>query len=113
MIAVQRTHRYLGALLRALHPLPTDEIARTLPLRPLDAPDLKAALEGPARAGLQTAYTPFAFEAGLSDRIVNDDVRLRDVSGGARNRKERDRSKLWTGNSLRRRSVGATKCFVR
>ncbi|MBL8614759.1 MAG: pentapeptide repeat-containing protein [Deltaproteobacteria bacterium] len=63
---------YLGATLRALHPLPMAEISRTLPLRPLDAPDLRAALEGPGAPGLLVNYPPFTFEDGLLDEIVND-----------------------------------------
>lgn len=63
---------YLGAALRALHPLPMSEISRTLPLRPLDAPDLVAALEGPGAPGLPVAYPAFTFEEGLVESIVND-----------------------------------------
>ncbi len=84
---------YFGALLRALHPLPTDELARTLPLRPLDAADLKAALEGPTQAGLNAAYTPFRFEAGLTDRIVTD--LLSDTAGEVAPRVQAIGTRLW------------------
>lgn len=63
---------FLGALLRALHPLPIDQLTRTLLLRPLEAPDLKAALLGPSRPKYPVAYEPFSFEDGLVDEIVMD-----------------------------------------
>ncbi len=63
---------YLGAMLRALHPLPVDLLARTLPLRPLEAEDIHAALIGPGRLDLPVDYPPFTFEDGLAAEIVAD-----------------------------------------
>lgn len=84
---------YFGALLRSLHPLPTDELARTLPLRPLDAPDLKAALEGPARSNTNATYTPFRFEDGLTDLIVTE--LLSDTAGEVAPRVQAIGTRLW------------------
>ncbi len=63
---------YHGALLRTLHPLPVDELMRTMPLHPLGSEDIVGALEGPARAGGIVDYEPFSFEEGLVPRIVAD-----------------------------------------
>ena len=63
---------YLGQLLRALHPLPLDQLARTLSLRPLGVTDVRAALAGPAAPAAAVAYAPFTFEPGLLDEIVDD-----------------------------------------
>ena len=63
---------YLGATLRALHPLPVDLLARTLPLRPLEAEDVHAALIGPGRTDLPVDYPAFSFEDGLAAEIVAD-----------------------------------------
>jgi len=63
---------FLGPLIRALHPLPTDQLARTLALRPLGPDDIREALAGPSRPGLPVDYAPFHFEEGLVDRIVED-----------------------------------------
>ena len=63
---------YLGALLRGLHPLPVDLLARTLPLQALGPDDVFDALVGPGQAGLATSYAPFSFEDGLVQEIVDD-----------------------------------------
>ncbi len=63
---------YLGQLLRTLHPLPVDQLLRTLPLRPLQPADLVEALEGPGRPGLPVDYPPFTFQRGLAEEIVAD-----------------------------------------
>lgn len=61
-----------GALVRTLHPLPLDELMRTLSLRPLQAEDIAEALEGPARGGAMVDYATFSYEPGLVARIVAD-----------------------------------------
>ncbi len=84
---------YLGATLRALHPLPLDTLARTLPLRALEAADLREALDGPGREGLPVAYPPFRFEDGLLDEIVAD--LLRDTAGEVTPRVQAVGARLW------------------
>jgi serine/threonine protein kinase/uncharacterized protein YjbI with pentapeptide repeats len=84
---------FLGALLRALHPLPIDQLTRTLPLRPLDATDLKEALLGPSRPRQPVAYAPFDFEEGLVDEIVAD--LLSDPAGEVAPRVQAVGAKLW------------------
>jgi len=84
---------YLGAVLRALHPLPVDQLARTLPLRPLEAPDLAEALEGPGGEGLPVQYAPFRFEPGLVDEIVTD--LLADAAGEVAPRVQAVGARLW------------------
>jgi eukaryotic-like serine/threonine-protein kinase len=84
---------YLGALLRVLHPLPVDLLARTLPLRPLGPADLKAALIGPARDGVPVSYRPFSFEDGLVDEIVQD--LLEDIAGEVAPRVQAVGARLW------------------
>ena len=84
---------YLGATLRTLHPLPVDQLARTLPLRPLDAPDIAAALEGPGREGLPVRYEPFTYEAGLVDVIVTD--LISDTGGEVAPRIQAVGARLW------------------
>ncbi|MCB9758513.1 MAG: pentapeptide repeat-containing protein [Alphaproteobacteria bacterium] len=63
---------YLGQLLRTLDPLPVDALTRTMPLRPLQPPDIVEALIGPGHDGLPVDYRPFTYEAGLVDEIVQD-----------------------------------------
>ncbi len=84
---------YLGATLRTLHPLPVDQLARTLPLRPLDAADIAAALEGPGREGLPVRYSPFRYEEGLVDLIVAD--LLSDTAGEVTPRIQAVGARLW------------------
>jgi serine/threonine protein kinase/uncharacterized protein YjbI with pentapeptide repeats len=84
---------YLGAVLRALHPLPVDQLARTLPLRPLEAADLVEALEGPGAEGLPVRYTPFRFEDGLVHEIVQD--LLGDTAGEVAPRVQAVGARLW------------------
>ncbi len=84
---------YLGPLYRSLHPLPLDEIARTIPLLPLEPDDLKAALEGPGTVGLPVDYEPFTFEAGLVDEIVED--LLADSAGEVAPRVQAVGARLW------------------
>ena len=84
---------YLGAVLRALHPLPVDQLARTLPLRPLGAADLTEALEGPGAEGLPVRYPPFRFEDGLVDEIVAD--LLADTAGEVAPRVQAVGARLW------------------
>lgn len=84
---------YLGATLRTLHPLPVDQLARTLPLRPLDAADIAAALEGPGREGLPVRYAPFRYEPGLVEVIVND--LLSDTAGEVAPRIQAVGARLW------------------
>jgi uncharacterized protein YjbI with pentapeptide repeats/serine/threonine protein kinase len=61
-----------GALLRCLHPLPVDEVMRTMPLHSLGPQDIADALEGPTDATSQVDYATFHFEPGLVRRIVTD-----------------------------------------
>ncbi|HCH66749.1 MAG TPA: hypothetical protein DFR83_28355 [Deltaproteobacteria bacterium] len=84
---------YLGATLRTLHPLPVDQLARTLPLRPLDAADIAAALEGPGQDGLPVRYDAFKYEDGLVDLIVNDLVS--DTAGEVAPRIQAVGARLW------------------
>ena len=84
---------YLGSLFRALQPLPLDEITRTIPLRPLELEDIREALVGPGRPGIQAAYRPFVFEQGLVDEIVAD--LLADRAGEVAPRIQAVGSKLW------------------
>ncbi len=84
---------YLGALLRALHPLPVDQLTRTLPLRSLDAADLREALVGPGHEGLPVSYRPFVFEDGLVEEIVQD--LLEDRAGEVAPRVQAVGSRLW------------------
>lgn len=84
---------YLGTLLRTLHPLPIDQIVRTLPLRPLSQVDLLAALEGPSQPSHPVAYEPFRFEPGLTERIVAD--LLSDPAGEVAPRVQAVGARLW------------------
>ena len=84
---------YLGATLRTLHPLPIDQLARTLPLRPLEASDIAAALAGPGEAGLPVKYAPFTYEDGLLDVIVDD--LLSDAAGEVTPRIQAVGARLW------------------
>ena len=84
---------YLGATLRALHTLPLDSISRTLPLRPLEADDIREALEGPGRPGLPVSYAPFRYEDGLLDEIVED--LLSDAAGETSPRIQAVGARLW------------------
>ena len=84
---------YLGATLRTLHPLPVDQLARTLPLRPLDARDIASALEGPGREGLPVRYDPFTYEPGLVDVIVGD--LISDTAGEVAPRIQAVGARLW------------------
>lgn len=84
---------YLGATLRALYPLPVDQLTRTLPLRPLDSPDIAAALAGPGAEGLPVRYPPFTYEAGLVDVIVSD--LLSDAAGEVAPRIQAVGARLW------------------
>ncbi|MEL6344041.1 MAG: serine/threonine-protein kinase, partial [Myxococcota bacterium] len=84
---------YLGTLLRTLHPLPIDVVTRTIPLRPLEADDLKAALEGPSKRGLPVAYRPFLFEEGLVEEIISD--LLADPAGEVAPRVQAVGARLW------------------
>jgi uncharacterized protein YjbI with pentapeptide repeats/serine/threonine protein kinase len=84
---------YLGPLHRALHPLPVDEIARTVPLLPLKSEDLKAALEGPGEPSLSVDYPPFTFAPGLVDEIVAD--LLSDAAGEVAPRVQAVGARLW------------------
>ena len=84
---------YLGELLRTLHPLPTDTLTRTLPLRPLEAGDLEAALRGPSRPNVPVAYRPFRFEDGLVSEIVSD--LLSDPAGEVAPRVQAVGARLW------------------
>jgi serine/threonine protein kinase len=84
---------FLGPLHRCLHPLPVDEISRTVPLMPLREADLVAALEGPGEPGLPVAYPPFSFEPGLVDKIVSD--LIADPSGEVAPRVQAVGARLW------------------
>ncbi len=84
---------FLGALLRTLHPMPLDELARTFPLPPLGPDDLAEALEGPGGEGLPVSYAPFVFEPGLVSEIVNDLVS--DASGEVAPRVQAIGARLW------------------
>jgi len=84
---------YLGALIRGLYPLPIDQMARTFPLRPLEPEDIKEALIGPGREGLPVRYTPFSFEEGLVDQIVDD--LLEDHAGEITPRVQAVGARLW------------------
>ncbi len=84
---------YLGAVLRALHPLPVDLLARTLPLRALESDDIRAALVGPGRPGLAVSYRPFSFEPGLVEEIVAD--LLADTGGEVAPRIQLVGARLW------------------
>ena len=84
---------YLGTALRALHTLPLDSISRTLPLRPLEADDIREALAGPGRPGLPVDYAPFRYEDGLLDEIVAD--LLSDTAGEATPRIQAVGARLW------------------
>ena len=84
---------YLGATLRTLHPLPIDQLSRTLPLRPLDARDIGEALEGPGREGLPVRYAPFSYEPGLVNVIVTD--LLSDTAGEVAPRIQAVGARLW------------------
>ena len=113
---------YLGATLRTLHPLPIDQLARTLPLRPLDAPDIAAALSGPGHEGLPVKYPPFTYEDGLVDVIVED--LLSDSAGEVAPRIQAVGARLWemskertppriTFDDYRRRLNGAQGILAR
>jgi len=113
---------YLGATLRTLHPLPIDQLARTLPLRPLDAPDIAAALAGPGEEGLPVKYPPFTYEDGLVDVIVED--LLSDSAGEVAPRIQAVGARLWemardrsppriTFDDYRRRLNGAQGILAR
>jgi len=84
---------YLGALIRALHPLPVGEWSRTLALRPLEPEDMAAALEGPTSPGAHADYAPFSFEDGLVEEIVAD--LLEDSAGEVAPRIQAVGSRLW------------------
>ena len=84
---------FLGALLRTLHPMPLDELARTFPLPPLGPDDLAEALEGPGAEGLPVSYAPFTFEPGLVSEIVNDLVS--DAYGEVAPRVQAIGARLW------------------
>ncbi len=84
---------YLGALFRTLHPLPLEQHARTLALRPLSPEDVLAALTGPTRPGLPVTYAPFRFEPGLAEQIVDD--LTRDESGEVAPRIQAVGHRLW------------------
>ncbi|MCB9794859.1 MAG: pentapeptide repeat-containing protein [Alphaproteobacteria bacterium] len=84
---------YLGQLVRALSPLPVDELTRTFPLLPLKPEDLKEALEGPGREGLPTDYPPFTYALGLVDEIVRD--LIEDTAGEVAPRVQVVGHRLW------------------
>ena len=84
---------FLGQLLRSLYPLPTDQLLRTMPLRPLRPEDLRQALEGPGRSGLPVDYKPFSFEPGLAVEIVQD--LLEDDAGEVAPRVQAVGARLW------------------
>ncbi|HJN73989.1 MAG TPA: serine/threonine-protein kinase [Myxococcota bacterium] len=84
---------YLGQLLRTLHPLPVDQLLRTMPLRPLSTEDLEEALLGPGRSGLPVDYAPFAMEPGLAAEIVRDLVE--DDAGEVAPRVQAVGTRLW------------------
>lgn len=84
---------YLGQLLRTLHPLPIDQLLRTMPLRALSALDLQEALVGPGRSGLPVDYAPFSMEPGLAGEIVRDLVE--DDAGEVAPRVQAVGSRLW------------------
>ncbi|MCP4810590.1 MAG: protein kinase [Proteobacteria bacterium] len=84
---------FLGQLLRALYPLPTDQLLRAMPLRPLRPEDLRQALEGPGREGLPVEYAPFSFEPGLAVEIVQD--LLEDDAGEVAPRVQAVGARLW------------------
>ena len=84
---------YLGQLLRTLHPLPTDQLLRTMPLRALSPTDLQEALLGPGRAGLPVEYPTFDFEPGLAGEIVRD--LIEDDAGEVAPRVQAVGTRLW------------------
>lgn len=104
---------YLGTMLRALHTLPLDSISRTLPLRPLEASDIREALAGPGLDGLPVRYPPFRYESGLVDEIVAD--LLSDSAGEVSPRIQAVGARLWDmmraegGDAVIRRSHYRTR----
>jgi len=102
---------YLGALIRALHPLPVGEWTRTLTLRPLEREDMVAALVGPSSATADVDYEPFSFEEGLVEQIVGD--LLADSAGEVAPRIQAVGSRLWEMARQEQSSVISRDLYTR
>ncbi len=92
-VVISLREDYLGPLVRAMQPLPVDQLARTLSLRPLGPEDVKDALLGPTDPALDVAYAPFRYAPGLADEIVAD--LMIDEAGEVAPRIQAVGSRLW------------------